>query len=188
MAGEARLPTVHQQLLTRDEFFAEIRDRLEQAQQHYKMFYDHRYRELSFEEGQWVWLRLLHRPITSLEVKNTGKLGPKFYGPFWIIEKVGEVVYRLQLPQGAKIHDVFHVGLLKPFYGELPTAPSALPPLRHGRACPTPAKVIRARLAHGRHELLMQWTGQAASDVSWMELDEFWRLYPTFQLEDKLNL
>jgi hypothetical protein len=56
MAGEARLPTVHQQLLTRDEFFAEIRDRLEQAQQHYKMFYDHRYRELSFEEGQWVWL------------------------------------------------------------------------------------------------------------------------------------
>jgi hypothetical protein len=34
----------------------------------------------------------------------------------------------------------------------------------------------------------MQWTGQAASDVSWMELDEFWRLYPTFQLEDKLNL
>jgi hypothetical protein len=82
MAGEARLPTVHQQLLTCDEFFAEIRDRLEQAQQHYKMFYDHRYRELSFKEGQWVWLRLLHRPIASLEVKNTGKLGPKFYGPF----------------------------------------------------------------------------------------------------------
>jgi hypothetical protein len=52
-AGEARLPVMHQQLLVRDEFLAEIRDRLEQAQQHYNMFYDHRHRELSFEEGQW---------------------------------------------------------------------------------------------------------------------------------------
>jgi hypothetical protein len=50
-ASEARLSTVHQQLLTHDEFLVEIRDWLEQAQQHYKMFYDRCHRELSFEEG-----------------------------------------------------------------------------------------------------------------------------------------
>jgi hypothetical protein len=122
--------------------------------------------ELSFEEGQWVWLRLLHRPIASLDVKNRGKLGPKFYGLFQIIEKVGDVAYLLQLPRGAKIHNVFHVGLLKPFHGELPRALGTLPPLHHGQVCPTPAKLIRARLAHGRCKLLMQWTGQAASDAS----------------------
>jgi hypothetical protein len=124
----------------------------------------------------------------SLDVKNMGKLGPKFYGPFQIIKKFGDIAYRLQLPQGAKIHDVFQVGLLKPFHGELPTVPGALPPLHHGRACPTLARVIHAQLAHGRRELLVQWTWQEASDASWMELDEFRRLYPRFQLEDALNL
>jgi hypothetical protein len=59
------------------------------------MFYDQHRRELSFKEGQWVWLRLLHQPIASLDVKNRGKLRPKFYGPFKIVEKIGDVAYRL---------------------------------------------------------------------------------------------
>jgi hypothetical protein len=48
--------------------------------------------------------------------------------------------------------------------------------------CPTPVKVIRAWLAHCRYDLLVQWTGQATSDASWIELDE------PVQLEDELNL
>jgi hypothetical protein len=65
----------------RDEFLAEVRDRLEQAQQHYKGVYDRRHRLVKFEPGQWVWLRLLHRLVSSLQVQGRGKLGPKFFGP-----------------------------------------------------------------------------------------------------------
>ena len=72
--GEARLPAVEQQLLERDEFIAEIRDRLEQAQQYSKHQYDKKHRELSFAVGQWVWLRLLHRSVTSLKIQGRGKL------------------------------------------------------------------------------------------------------------------
>jgi hypothetical protein len=53
-----------------DEFLAEVRDHLEQAQQHYKAVYDRSHRQVQFVPGQWVWLRLLHRPVASLQVQG----------------------------------------------------------------------------------------------------------------------
>jgi hypothetical protein len=82
MQGEARLLDVASQMLERDEFLVEIRERLVQAQQHCKAYYDRGHRELEFEEGQWVWLRLIHHPMALLDVKGRGKLGPRFYDPF----------------------------------------------------------------------------------------------------------
>jgi hypothetical protein len=41
-------------MLEHDEFLMEIRERLEQAQQHYKVYYDRGHWELELEEGQWV--------------------------------------------------------------------------------------------------------------------------------------
>jgi hypothetical protein len=122
--------------------------------------------------------------IASLDVRGRGKLGPKFYGPFRIMEKIGNVAYRLQLPAGSKLHDVFHVGLLKQFKGE----PPALPTIRHGQACAEPKQVCRGRLACGRREVLVQWKGQPAMEATWVDLEKFRKLYPTVQLEDELLL
>jgi hypothetical protein len=80
--GEAHLLAVHKQLTDRDEFLAKIRDRLELAQQYYNMHYDRKHREVEFQVGQWVWLRLLHRAMASLTTHGRGKLGPKFFRPF----------------------------------------------------------------------------------------------------------
>jgi hypothetical protein len=184
--GEARLPAVHQQLTERDEFLAEIRERLELAQQRYKAYYDRNHRDAEYQVGQWVWLRLLHRPVASLPAQGRGKLGPKFFGPFKIVDRVGDVAYRLQLPPGARLHDVFHVGLLKKYCGEEPTEPGTLPPLRHGRVCLQPEDVIKSRLARGRTEVLVRWAGQTAANATWVELAEFKQLYPSFKLADEL--
>jgi hypothetical protein len=98
------------------------------------------------------------------------------------------VAFKLQLPPGAKLHDTFHVGLLKKFHGETPSGPGVLPPIRHGRTCLETAEVIKSRLARSRRELLIRWIGQAAADVAWMEFDEFCHTYPAFQLADDLIL
>ena len=134
-------------------------------------------------------LRLLHRPMASLtDTRGRGKLGPRYYGPYKVLEKIGSVAYRLQLPAGARLHDVFHVGLLKPFVGDPPEQIKPLPPIHHGRACIEPDKVLRGRLARGTYELLVQWKGLDASAASWVPLSEFRCLYPAFQLEDELLL
>jgi hypothetical protein len=97
-----------------------------------------------------------------------------------VLDKVGDIAYRLELPTGAKLHDVFHVGLLKPFRGELPLAPGVLPPIRHDRACIEPLAAEKNKIACGKLEVLVQWKGLAAAEASWMPLEEFRKLYPSF--------
>jgi hypothetical protein len=78
-----------------------------------KSYADHSSRELSFEVGDFVYLKV--SPMRDLRCfKVRGKLAPRFIGPFKIMEKRGEVVYQLELPpQLSDMHNVFHVSQLK---------------------------------------------------------------------------
>jgi hypothetical protein len=88
------------------------------------------------------------RTRQALHLGGRGKLGPKYAGFFQVLERVGDVAYRLRLPDGAWIHDVFHVGVLKPFRGP-PQGEPVLPPLRHGQSLQQPDKVLRSELRRG---------------------------------------
>jgi hypothetical protein len=66
-----------------------------------KLFYDARHTDVAFRVGDWVWVKLLHRPIASVPAQTRGKLAPRFYGPYQIVEKIRDVAYRVQLPAGA---------------------------------------------------------------------------------------
>jgi hypothetical protein len=68
---------------------------------------------VEFQLGQWVWLRLVHRPVGSLDVQGHDKLGAKFYGPYQIEEHIGDVAYKFNFLEGARLHNVFHVGFAK---------------------------------------------------------------------------
>ena len=78
-------------------------------------------------------------------LENIGKLKPRYYGPYKITEVINEVAVRLALPPRARLHDVFHVNLLKKFRGDPPTAPPPLPTLHHGAVTPEPERVIKFR-------------------------------------------
>jgi len=184
----ARVAAVDSQLRDRDEFLSEVRDRLLLAQEVMRSQHDRKRRDLVFSVGDWVWLRLHHRTAVGITPARATKLGPRYFGLYLVLARVGSVAYRLQLPANARIHDVFHVALLKPFVGTPPSsvAPVPLPSLVHGRVVPVPLLVVRARLYRGVWELLVHWEGQSAADASWTALGDFKRVYPSFQLEDEL--
>ncbi|KAH9751667.1 Endonuclease [Citrus sinensis] len=90
-------------------------DRLKVAQDRQKSYADKRRRELEFEVGDRVFIRI--SPWKGvLRFRKHGKLSPRYIGPYEIIERIGPLAYRLALPPKlSKIHDVFHVSMLQKY-------------------------------------------------------------------------
>ena len=70
---------------------------------------------MAFEVGDHVFLKISPRR-GLMRFGKSGKLSPRFIGPFEILERIGEVAYRLALPpQLSGVHDVFHVSMLRKY-------------------------------------------------------------------------
>jgi hypothetical protein len=111
--GAANVAAVDKQLQEQDKFLGEVKDQLIQAQVAMKQYQDKTRREASFQTGDWVWLRLQHRTTIGITPASKSKLALKFFGPYQVTAKIGNVSYHLKLSDKACIHDVFHVSLLK---------------------------------------------------------------------------
>ncbi|GKA59694.1 putative reverse transcriptase domain-containing protein, partial [Tanacetum coccineum] len=95
------------------EKISQIKDRLQAARDHQKSYVDKRRKPLEFSVGDYVLLKV--SPWKDVvRFRKKGKLAPRFVGPFKIIEKIGLVSYRLDLPEELNgVHDTFHVSNLK---------------------------------------------------------------------------
>ena len=75
-----------------------IRDRLKIAQSRQKSYADSKRKEVTYEIGDRAYLRVSPlRGVKRFGVK--GKLAPRFVGPYRILERMGEVAYKLELPR-----------------------------------------------------------------------------------------
>ncbi|TYK03797.1 pol protein [Cucumis melo var. makuwa] len=95
-----------------------IRARLLTTQNRQKSYADVRRKDLEFEVGDRVFLKVA--PMKGvLRFEKKGKLSPRFVGPFEILERIGPVAYRLALPSSfSAVHDVFHVFMLRRYVAD----------------------------------------------------------------------
>ena len=126
-----------------------------------KSYADVRRRNLEFEEGDMVFLKVA--PMKSIlrigckgklspgfisyegrfKVQNKGKLSPEFIEPFKILERIGSVAYKLALPPSLlSIHDVFHVSMLRKYVTD-PTHVIDYKPLEIEEDLSYPKKIVK---------------------------------------------
>jgi hypothetical protein len=55
--------------------------------------------EISFEVRDWVFLRLQpYKQMSLKQAKKDNKLSPKYYGPYKVLQKIGTMAYKLEVP------------------------------------------------------------------------------------------
>ena len=96
-------------------FELSICERLLAAQSRQKSYADNRRRDLEFQVGDHVFLKV--SPSKGvMRFRKKGKLSQRYIGPFEILDRVGNVSYRLALalpPVLSHIHNVFHISVLR---------------------------------------------------------------------------
>ncbi|GJY66965.1 retrotransposon-related protein [Tanacetum coccineum] len=113
VSGESAVETVDRSLQAREAAIEMIKFHITRAQDRMKKYAYLKRSEREFDVGMWVYLKLQpHRQLT-IRKSMQNKLSAKYYGPFFIVAKVGVVAYKLDLPEDSQIHPVFHVSQLK---------------------------------------------------------------------------
>ena len=92
-----------------------IRERLKVAQDRQKSYTDVQRKKIEFEVDDMVFLKVAYWK-GMFRFQKRGKLNLRYICPFKIIERIGPVSYRLELPSElSRIHNVFHVSMLRKY-------------------------------------------------------------------------
>jgi hypothetical protein len=126
--GTSRIEAVDSMLAERQNFLLFLRRKLLKAQSLMKEIADKKRRPVEFNVGDFVYLKLRPYRQRSLTLTSYNKLSKRYFGPYKILQKIGPIAYKLDLPSNSKLHPVFHCSLLKLHQGDIPTSHAELLP------------------------------------------------------------
>ncbi|RVW53997.1 Transposon Tf2-12 polyprotein [Vitis vinifera] len=154
-----------------------IKERLKATQSRHKSYDDQRRRDLEFEVGDHVFLKV--SPMKSvMRFGRKGKLSPRFVGPFEILERVGTLAYKVALPPSlSKVHNVFHVSTLRKYIYN-PSHVVELEPIQISEDLnyeEVPVQIVDVMDKVLRHAVVklvkVQWSNHSVREATW-ELEE----------------
>ncbi|KAK0608486.1 hypothetical protein LWI29_031439 [Acer saccharum] len=119
-------------------------------------------------------------PFRCLDHQITLKEGSS---PVSVLERIGAVAYKLDLPASSRVHPVFHVSLLKKKLGAAIIPIPGLPPTNDkGQFYPEPEQILQHRMKKVNNraitEVLIKWCGQTDKEATWEILHQMSEAYP----------
>ena len=160
-----------------------VQKEIQAAKDQQKCYTDVNRSERVFKEGDMVFLQV--RPDkSSLSLGKFRKLSPRYCGPYEVLKRIGPEAYKLRLPEHLKIHDVFHVSLLKTYNPRpdhiLNDEQVILPTQGTMEIQPDCILESRERSLRNRviREHLVQWKGFPAEEVTWVDETSLLKDYP----------
>ncbi|PON75651.1 Ribonuclease H-like domain containing protein, partial [Trema orientale] len=191
--GATVVSSLDKQLQERDTMLEDLKIQLHRAQQRMKTTADKHRREIQFEVGDLVYLKLRPYRQRSLARRYNEKLSPRYYGPYKVLSRIGSVAYKLDLPRSSSVHPVFHVSQLCRAIGASQPI-SELPPHLSAELelLVEPDAVLGVRSGTGHasfpSEVLVRWKGLPDFEATWESYDMIQHQFPSFHLEDKVAL
>ncbi|CAA0825912.1 Unknown protein [Striga hermonthica] len=114
------MPAAYRYARAQHELLVEARDSLAKAQRRMKKYANRGRRDVQFAVGDLVLLKVSPKVWKRISAKAVHRgLIPKYEGPFEIVSKVGNVAYRLKMPDRLKVHPTFHLSYLKKYHPDL---------------------------------------------------------------------
>ena len=180
---QSKVQAVEEHIENQQQVLQLLKDNLTMAQNRMKQQADQHRSERSFEVGDWVFLRLQpYKQMSLKQSKKDNKLSPKYYGPYKVLQKIGTMAYKLELPASSRVHPVFHVSCLKKVIGNKIPVQTILPELdEEGKIILDPEVITETRIRQLRNrsisEYLIKWKNLPAEDSTW-EDENFIQKHP----------
>jgi transposase InsO family protein len=136
--------------------------------------------DCEFAEGDYVYLKLQPYIQSSIAPRSNHKLQFKYFGPFQILQRIGKVAYKLDLPSSTAIHPVIHVSQLKSAITSKHQVSTTLPSTSVHLQIPTKVLATRTITRGGSpvEQVQVQWSGFDDALATWEDATALHQQFP----------
>lgn len=135
--------------------------------------------------GDWVLLKLQPYRQRTIRGSMPLKLSARYFGLYQVIDRIGQVAYKLRLPETSQIHNVFHMSLLKKYEGDSPQSAEDLPYMWEVEEKASD-QILDRRMVKKKNravtQVLIKWKGSSWEDATWEDYVVISIKFPDFNL------